>query len=334
VNAALERRQHSEAVLARLDAFHRRHVPIAFSYGVLKRYSEDRGAWLAASISYYGFLSLMPCLVAFVTIVYWLFDETPSLMRQILDALWTALPFVGAEVERRVQPVEGKPAVVIASLAVSLWGAIGVIRALQDTLNIMWGVPRYRRPAFLPKVFRGLVVLALGASGVLVAAVAAAIIVASGLPFSGVVVTAALAVTLNIGLVLGLFSLLTARRLPWRQHFAGAVVTAIAVAALTIFGGIYVDRVVARASALYGSFASVIGLFAWISLVVQSLVIGNLVNVVRSERLWPRSLSGPPSGAGDSRAYELTVRRERLVSPEADGGASVVATDPERAGAS
>jgi membrane protein len=96
--------------------------------------------------------------------------------------------------------------------------------------------------------------------------------------------------------------LLTARRLPWRQHFSGAVVTAIAVAALTIFGGIYVDRVVARASALYGSFASVIGLFAWISLVVQSLVIGNLVNVVRSERLWPRSLSGPPSGAGDSRA--------------------------------
>ncbi len=61
---------------------------------------------------------------------------------------------------------------------------------------------------------------------------------------------------------------------------------------LTLAGGLYIQRIVAGASSLYGSFATIIGLFAWIALLVQTLVYGTLVNVVRVERLWPRSLTG------------------------------------------
>ena len=85
-------------------------------------------------------------------------------------------------------------------------------------------------------------------------------------------------------------------------------------ATLTLLGGIYVDRVVARASAIYGSFSTVIGLLAWISLLVQAFVLANLVNVVRVERLWPRTITGRNLSDGDMRAIGLTMRREAIVS--------------------
>ena len=54
-------------------------------------------------------------------------------------------------------------------------------------------------------------------------------------------------------------------------------------------------------------------LFAWIALVVQVVVIATLVNVVRVERLWPRSLTPRNYGAGDRRAVALGARRAQLI---------------------
>jgi hypothetical protein len=60
----------------------------------------------------------------------------------------------------------------------------------------------------------------------------------------------------------------------------------------------------------------VIGLLAWISLLVHSFVLSNLVNVVRAERLWPRTMTGQDLGEGDLRAIELTMRRAAMVSDD------------------
>ena len=83
---------------------------------------------------------------------------------------------------------------------------------------------------------------------------------------------------------------------------------------LTLVGGLYVQHVIAGASSLYGSFAAMIGLFAWIALLVQVFVYGTLVNVVRAEQLWPRSLTGRSLSDGDRRAAALTAGRSVLIS--------------------
>ena len=70
--------------LDRFDAFQRRHSVIAFPHAVFKRYGEDRGGWLGAVISYYGFFSLLPALLAFVTIVYLVLGEQPTLLTNVL----------------------------------------------------------------------------------------------------------------------------------------------------------------------------------------------------------------------------------------------------------
>jgi uncharacterized BrkB/YihY/UPF0761 family membrane protein len=62
-------------------------------------------------------------------------------------------------------------------------------------------------------------------------------------------------------------------------------------------------------SATYGLFAIVLGLLAWIFLQARLVVYAAEVNVVRVERLWPRSLAAPTTEA-DARAQEAYTHRE------------------------
>ncbi|MDH4077644.1 MAG: YihY/virulence factor BrkB family protein [Acidimicrobiia bacterium] len=302
--------------LARLDRFQQRHAVIAFPHAVLKRYGEDRGSWLGATISYYGFFSLLPALLAFVTIIYAVLGQNPTLLDEVLAAVWATLPFVGVDAIQRVEPISGSGPVLIASLLISIWGAVGVVRVLQDALNVMWCVPTYRRPGFVIKLVRGLAVLGLVAAAVLATGTITIVTLRASLPLARAIAGASLSIALNVVLITILFRVLTARHLTVGDLWPGAVIAGTSTFLLTLLGGIYVERVVARASAIYGSFATVIGLFAWISLLVQALVLANLVNVVRVERLWPRALTGRHLGEGDARAARLTTRRASII-PEA-----------------
>jgi uncharacterized BrkB/YihY/UPF0761 family membrane protein len=64
-----------------------------------------------------------------------------------------------------------------------------------------------------------------------------------------------------------------------------------------------------RASATYGTFALVIGLLSWLYLASTVTLLAAELNVVRSRRLWPRSLAPPPlGGAGDGEGNEAGER--------------------------
>ena len=67
-----------------------------------------------------------------------------------------------------------------------------------------------------------------------------------------------------------------------------------------------------------GRSASTIGLLAYVSLVVQVFVFGTEVNVVRAQQV--AAGDGAELGPADRRAIELTMRREALADPAADGG--------------
>ena len=87
---------------------------------------------------------------------------------------------------------------------------------------------------------------------------------------------------------------------------------------------------ISRMTGLYGPFASTIGLFAYVSLVVQVFVIGTEVNVVRSRRLWPRAWT-PELGPADLRAIELSMGREALSPPGATGSTGTPPQPPNEA---
>jgi membrane protein len=56
-------------VTERSDAFQRRHRWAGFPLAVVYKFSEDQGAYLAALITYYGFLSLFPLLLLLASVL-------------------------------------------------------------------------------------------------------------------------------------------------------------------------------------------------------------------------------------------------------------------------
>ena len=53
----------------RLDRFQQRHPGAGFPLAVIYKYVDDSGAYLAALIAYYGFVSLFPLLLLLSTVL-------------------------------------------------------------------------------------------------------------------------------------------------------------------------------------------------------------------------------------------------------------------------
>jgi hypothetical protein len=67
---------------------------------------------------------------------------------------------------------------------------------------------------------------------------------------------------------------------------------------------------VAHASPVYGTFAVVIGLLAWLYLEAELTLYAVQINVVIAFRLWPRSVAPPPYTEQDRQAFQLYAQVE------------------------
>ena len=72
-------------------------------------------------------------------------------------------------------------------------------------------------------------------------------------------------------------------------------------------------RLVIKAGPVYGSFATVAGMFALLYLVGQALVYAAEVAAVRYARLWPRALDVDHPTAADVRALALLAREQERI---------------------
>ena len=103
--------------------------------------------------------------------------------------------------------LEGQGWVFVVSLFIALWGSLGVVRVLQDSVNSIWGVPRYRRPHFLYKLLRGFTVIVLLGVGVVGTAVVAAVTLWVDLPVLATVGAAVANIALAAGITICLYHL-------------------------------------------------------------------------------------------------------------------------------
>ncbi|MCU0274740.1 MAG: YihY/virulence factor BrkB family protein, partial [Acidimicrobiales bacterium] len=96
----------------------------------------------AAGIAFFGFLSLIPALVAFLS-VYGLVAEPDQIERQIMDLLEAAPEEVQRFVIQQLQAIstssgEGVSTTFVVSLVIALWGASGAVNQLLKTLAQVW----------------------------------------------------------------------------------------------------------------------------------------------------------------------------------------------------
>jgi membrane protein len=281
-------------LLGWIDRYQRRHRWLALPISVAYKFSDDQGLYLAALITYYGFLSLFPLLLVLATVLGFLLPAHPELQQQLIHSALSQFPIIGDQLTSGTQPLRGSGAGLVTGLLVALYGGMGVAVAIQNALDQVWGVPVAKRPnPFLARL-RSLLMLGLLGLGVVLTTVLAAV---SGVGdrFGPVLRWAATAgsVVVNCGLFLLAFRALTAREVSAREVLPGAVLAAVAWQGLQSVGAVYVDTQLRGSTQVYGLFGIVLGLMAWIYAEAVVVVLAAELNVVVAERLWPRALLGP-----------------------------------------
>ncbi|HYL53064.1 MAG TPA: YihY/virulence factor BrkB family protein [Acidimicrobiia bacterium] len=301
-----------QRALRRVDEFQQRHRPFAFVFAVVKKFGDDQGGNLCAIITYYGFMSLFPLLLVLVTVLGFVLQGHPGLQHDILNSALTDFPVIGDKIRKNVGSVRGNGVGLAIGIVFTFYGGLGLANAAQDAMNRIWEVPMRARPGFVPRILRSLALVGTIGLGIIVTTVLSGVGGGSanlgGWVRVGVVVVA---FVLNVGLFGLAFRVLTARDLAWGDVWPGAVVAAIGWEVLQAVGGAFVShQLKGMSESVYGVFATVIGLLLWIFLQARVVLYAAEVNVVRSGRLWPRSIAPPPLTDGDKRAYEAYAATE------------------------
>jgi membrane protein len=317
-----------QGAVRRADDVQRRKPFLAFPLAVIKKFGEDRAGQLAALIAYYGFFSLFPLLLVFVTLAAMFFKES-DIQDRLVDAALSQFPVIGEQL--KVESLPDKGVALALGIGGALWAGLAGIKAAQNAMDHVWDVPMKRQPSFLVALFRAVLMLLTLGVFVLLASFLGG--VAAGTEEAPVAIRlAGIAGTLvlNVLIFLVAYRVLTVEDVSWRDVFVGAVFAGIVWTVLQGLGGYVIGHRLESAERTYGFFAVVIGLLTWIYLGAQVTLLGAEMNVVRARRLWPRALDPDRLTPADERALrdhaKVEERREEETvqvqfGNEADGGA-------------
>jgi membrane protein len=277
-----------QGVVRRADEVQRKKPFLAFPLAVLKKFGEDRAGQLAALIAYYGFFSLFPLLLAFVTLAGILFEES-DMQDRLVDAALSQFPVIGDQL--RIQSLPDKGVALALGIGGALWAGLAGIKAAQNAMDHVWDVPMKRQPSFPIALLRAvLMLLTLGVFVMLASFLGGVAAGTEDAPVTLRVAGIAGTLLLNVLIFLVAYRVLTVEDVSWRDVFVGAVFAGVVWTVLQGLGGYVIGHRLESAERTYGFFAAVIGLLTWIYVGAQVTLLGAEMNVVRARRLWPRAL--------------------------------------------
>ena len=295
-------------VVKAVDRLQQRHAWLAVPVAVWKKFGDDQAGNLAALVAYYSFVALFPLLLVLVTVLSLVLKNDPGLQHRLLNSALSHYPVIGQQLGH-IGPLTQTGLPLVIGLLGTFIGARGVATAIQNALNTVWEIPFARRPGFPWSWLRSfglIVVIGLGLIGTTILSTAAGRVFGAG----ATVVAVAVALLLNVGVFWLSLRLGTAREISWRQTRLGAVIAGVIWQILQYVGGYFVSHQLAHASPIYGTFAVVIGLLAWLYLEAELTLYAVEINVVWAYRLWPRSIAPPPYTEQDRQAFQLYARVE------------------------
>jgi YihY family inner membrane protein len=298
-----------ERVLRAVDRFQQQHSMLGFPIGVVKKFGDDQAGKHAALLAYYGFLSVIPLMLVFVTLLGYALANNPALQQQVIDTAIAQFPVSGPQIRGSIKTIQGSGIALVVGIVGILWGGLGITQSAQDAMNAIWNIPRKDRPNFWFRLARGLGSLLLLSAGIF-AATALAQLGTAGNGILGRISPLAGSLLLNLLLLVVLFQVLTGIWVAWRRLLPGAAGGAVAWSALQALGVYIVNRQLERANLIYGVFAIVIVLLSWLYLSAQLVLYAAEINVVLARRLWPRSLQQPPLTEPDKRVLTALAQTE------------------------
>ena len=249
----------------------------------VQRYQADAGNQLAASVTYYWFLSLFPILLLAISLLGYVYGDEADV--RVQEALGGVLPPQLVEtLGATLQEAKG-PAGVLGLLG-TLYSGLGWIDALREAIRTVWH-QNVKAGNIIVKKLTDVVVL-VGLFATIAASVLTTGLVTAFtttlLDLVGVdespaakfftrLLGYALALLADTALFLYLFARLSKVKNPLRRLVKGAVFGAVGFEVLKVAGGIYVERSTTKGEATYGAFAVVVGLLLFLNLVSRFLLL-------------------------------------------------------------
>jgi membrane protein len=296
------------------DTLQQRHAWLGLPVAVWKKFGDDQAGNLAALVAYYAFFAIFPLMLVLVTVLDIALKNHPALQHRLLNSALSQYPLIGQQLGH-IGPLRQSGLALAVGLVGTFIGARGVATAMQNALNTVWEIPFAGRPGFPWSWLRSfglILVIGLGLIGTTVLSTLASGGADRVIPgFGGKIVALLVSLVLNVGVFWLAFRLGTAREIGWRQLRLGAVIAAVIWQILQYVAGYFISHQLAHASPVYGTFAVVIGLLAWLYLQAELTLYAVEINVVRALRLWPRSIAPPPYTEQDRRAFQLYTQVEK-----------------------
>jgi uncharacterized BrkB/YihY/UPF0761 family membrane protein len=240
-----------------------------------------------------------------VTVLVEVASGARALRAHVLNAVASQFPLVGDRLIGSIHALHrSSVATLVIGLLIVTWGATGLAQAGLFTMEQVWNLPGPARPGYVQRLGRAVVFLAVLAVGVVGGTFLSGLVTYGHNKVLAVVGAEVLAALVNVGLYLASFRVLTPKGVPARNLLAGAVAGGLAWTGLQAGAALVVHHYLHTAS-VYGIFATVLVLYAWIYLGVQITVYAAEVNVVLTRHLWPRRIVQPPLTEADRAALAL-----------------------------
>lgn len=269
-----------------------RHIPAAgwkdIALRVYEDIGEDRAMLVAAGVTFYILLALVPAMSALVSI-YGLFSD-PSEVQQQMAALGGLLPGGAKEIlnEQLTRLAKGESATLgvtfTISLLIALWSANAGTKALFTAMNVAYDEPETR--GFFKLT---LVTLAFTLIGIVAAIVFVAVVLAMPAALKAVGFGAGLEWLIRIGgyAAMALFAVAgvaalhrwgpSRRNAKWRWITPGAALSVAVVFAASIGFSYYVANF-GSYNKTYGSLGAIVGFMTWIWISLLILIVGGELN--------------------------------------------------------
>lgn len=251
-------------------------------------FNRDRVPRLGAALAFYTLSSIAPLIVVAAGIAGLLLKET-DLQQQIAQTVASSLGTAAAQdlsswIDKAASPQTGSSlTATVIGAALTLYSASGIFLQVQDAINTLWDLhPEIPPPIVWWKVVweRVLSILSVFIFGLILigflSARVALIAFEDRLNISEPYITALSSNTLAVLLFTLIFALifryLPNIRLPWKEVWVGAFVTAVLFGLGQYIIGEYLGR--ATLTSVYGAAGSLVALLTWIYYSSQILLFG------------------------------------------------------------
>ena len=267
----------------RLRALGRRWPLVGRFLDLQERVGEVNGGLVSASVTLTIFVSIFPLMLVAIAVVGFLAAGDETVAPRLIENL--GLSGTAAEtLERAVDTAsDSRQAASVVGLVGLAWSGSAVAVALQQAVRAPW----QERSQGIVDRLKGMAWLVVAALGF-----AAAIALGGVLNFlpdelpKPLLTVAAILVGLaaEVALFWWMFWGLGTRRVGGRDLLPGAILAGIGFEILKLVGTIYVPRLVASSSSLYGPLGVVFAILAWLAFFARLIIYSSTLNAVLYER--------------------------------------------------